>query len=170
MDSYSFPPLPLDADEDFAQFVAALAPICDDFPSVKETLESTPEVTNVTPEVYKVPLVSSESRHGQRGSGWNPNPSVPEFYREELTSRLADLEGLSQPDIFSGTTIDTTNSLTPSWAGVQPSPFGKSSNNDNSLRKHAAQRQAHRRVREKRKVPDRSTKLVCLTLLRCNTV
>ena len=160
-------------EQDFLHFVAQLVPDCSDDArsgSERSLLENThgPTVTYfvtadrtpLTPVLGRVNSNFSEPDHTGAHPTWNPTPSVPDFYREELTWNLAEgLEDLPshiqkptvlKRDRYSNDAAAADNIPHPGQANLQHPSSASAA--DILERKRAVNRQAQQVFRNKQKV------------------
>ena len=149
-------------DQDFLRFVAQLPTLCDDLSvpeaqlmlsqqggnagdsdhSTADHAVHTPALTSVTGDCYQIDATPA----------WNPTPSAPECFREELTRKLADLEGLlpgSSSTLVQQQDVAAAEDLQAANAGI---PVGLMPDHDSLERKRATNRKAQKVFRAKRKV------------------
>ena len=169
-------------EQDFYRFVAQLAPTCDDSATCKQRDELSP--SDISPRdhfqarseeatSFQAPdssvLDSSGDRHNQKGGPfppWNSTPSVPDFYREELTCNLAEgLESLSpvawQPAAtkrYRHANGSEDKAVAVNNCTLQHDPPGRAPFDSSVDRKRAANRLAQKTFRNKQKVEFRAAR------------
>lgn len=149
-------------DRDFLRFVAQLPTLCDDL-SVPETQlmlsqtrgNSGDSDHSTADHAVQVPALTSltgDCYHLDATPAWNPTPSAPEYYREELTRKLADLEGLL-PDSSSTLVQQHDTAIAEDLEAANAgAPLGLMPDHDSLERKRATNRKAQKVFRAKRKV------------------
>ena len=169
--------LPDFVEQDFYRFAAQLAPTYDDSVtfkqhdllspsgvSARDNLQARSEEATSSEALGTTVRDSLSGRHNQAGGhpSWNPTPSVPDFYREELTCNLA--EGLkSLPPVAcqpadkdrhsnDGAGAIAVNEHASGAAHLQRVPPGKAPLDSSVNRKRAVNRLAQRTFRNKQKV------------------